>query len=693
MSSFSIGQIISGSYRIDAFIASGGMGAVYRVWDEQRNVPLAMKVLHDDLVDDPALVKSFMREARALERLRHPNIVPFYGAKESLDRVFLLAHFINGPTLKSILKVTRLSVLDSLTILKALCAALGFAHRNNVVHCDVKPGNIMVDSGGNLYLTDFGIARHAESTRTTFGGAVGTVYYMAPEQFLEEQVAASTDVYALGVLLFEMLTGEKPFTGAEVGGDTDRTTRRQRIMHAHLKLPPPDPRSINPSIPENLALVVLKALAKRSQDRYQSTTEFFSMVCAATGIAVEAVPDRLDLPPEFKEDKFIEPGLPDQLKKTSKPGWLSLKTGMITAMVVVGSLVIIFASMSVGRNRGNSVVTPKTQRDEDVAVAAETATKSPIPTNTAIPDTATPIPPTIAIPTITYTPTSQPSDTPYVSQPRGKIVFTCQIGRDEIHNQICLINADGSNWRQMTTDDNANHIYASLAPDGQSIVYASNTDGEYEIYEMDLYGNRYQLTYNGENTGPAISPNGDYIVFTHTGSQRELWLMKRDGSNPHPILSSNSWGAWDPAWSPDGTRILFASDMSGDVELHMADINGSNVTQLTQHGVDYGTDKRIRGRNDWSPDGETVASYVGDTWHWEIFLINRNGTNYRTITYGGNNLAPSFSPDGKWVTYTSYAHDYGNGNACEVYIMKIDGSDQTRLTDSDYCNWQPRWGP
>ncbi len=217
MASNLIGQTILNKYRVDEFIDSGGMGAVYKVWDQVRNVFLAMKVLHDDYVDDPVILKSFKREANALKKLAHPNIVPFYGVEIVNEFAFLLAQFIDGPSLKTILRERGqpLSIIESLTFLKTVSAALGYAHRNGVVHCDVKPGNVMVDQGGGIFLTDFGIARHAESTRTSFGGTVGTYAYMAPEQFREEIVTKHTDVYGLGIMLFEMLTGQRPFTGME----------------------------------------------------------------------------------------------------------------------------------------------------------------------------------------------------------------------------------------------------------------------------------------------------------------------------------------------------------------------------------------------------------------------------------------------------------------------------------------------
>jgi eukaryotic-like serine/threonine-protein kinase len=221
------------------------------VWDLKRNVPLAMKVLHSNLGEDPSVFKSFQREAISLKKLAHPNIVPFYGLHQVGENAFLLQRFIDGPTLKELLQENKgrpLAIADALVYLKAVAAALHFAHASTVVHCDVKPGNVLLDRGGNIYLTDFGIARHADSTTTTMVG-LGTPAYMAPEQILEKSVTPATDIYALGVMLFEMVTGQRPFQRA-MKRDTEsgRADCRERIRYAHLHLPPPDPRSINPQI-------------------------------------------------------------------------------------------------------------------------------------------------------------------------------------------------------------------------------------------------------------------------------------------------------------------------------------------------------------------------------------------------------------------------------------------------------------
>ena len=324
MSTNPIGQILLEQYRVDAFVASGGMGAVYRVMDLKRNVPLAMKVLHAELAEDPSTFKSFKREAQALERLTHPNIVTFYGVYQTLDFTFLLERFIDGPSLKDVLRRQQgrpLPINEVLVYLKALCAALGYAHANRVVHCDVKPGNVMMDGGGNIFLTDFGIARYAESTTTTLAGA-GAPAYMAPEQIRSQPVTAATDIYALGIILFEMLTGQRPFRGNEVGTEKGGTTSNDRIRYAHLHLPPSDPRSLNPSLSQGLADVIFKALEKNPANRYRSTREFFTALCSAAGTTPARVSDRVVLhaplspqpqPPvqaEFSRETVGRPAVP-----------------------------------------------------------------------------------------------------------------------------------------------------------------------------------------------------------------------------------------------------------------------------------------------------------------------------------------------------------------------------------------------
>jgi serine/threonine protein kinase len=288
-----LGQTLLNQFRVDQFIASGGMGAVYRVYDLKRSVNLAMKVLHADLAEDTLFVKRFQREAEALQSLAHPHIVPFYGLYQAEDFAFLLEAYIDGQTLKEMIEKRRsqpFSLQEALTILKAVCAALGYAHVNQVIHRDVKPANIMLDKGGNVYLTDFGIAQNLSSTTSlTFAG---TPAYMAPEQIRGEKPSPATDVYAVGAMLFEMLTGRRPFLGSEPGTETAGESTTQRIFFAHLHAPVPDPCSLNPSLPPSLKGVIFKALEKEPAQRFSSTQAFFNTCLEALDLTPAEVPER-----------------------------------------------------------------------------------------------------------------------------------------------------------------------------------------------------------------------------------------------------------------------------------------------------------------------------------------------------------------------------------------------------------------
>lgn len=301
--------------------------------------------------------------------------------------------------------------------------------------------------------------------------------------------------------------------------------------------------------------------------------------------------------------------------------------------------------------------------------------EQPRPSLPPAPTAAPSLPPTLT--TVSGTPPSP-----------GKIVYVCQIFKTSATDQLCLINADGSAQRRLTTDDHAKHFYPSFAPDGQSIVFSSNLAdaSQYDIYEMDLQGNLRRLTENiGILTAPEISPDGQQIVFTRAeGDATEVWLMNRDGSSPHLIYQNG----WDPSWSPDGKRILFATPISGyGVQLASIRRNGTDFQRLSNLAY-------IRGRNDWSADGRWLITYAGQPWQRELFLMNADGSQAQQISPpGGNSQGPSFSPDSQAVAFTAYFDHYGDPHGCEIYTLRLDGSNLTRLTDNDYCDWQPRWGP
>ncbi|HNB53455.1 MAG TPA: hypothetical protein PK530_15995, partial [Anaerolineales bacterium] len=263
-----------------------------------------------------------------------------------------------------------------------------------------------------------------------------------------------------------------------------------------------------------------------------------------------------------------------------------------------------------------------------------------------------------------------------------------QIFKNAERNQICLIYADGTGWQRLTKNDAVDHNYPSFAPDGKSVFYSSNQMGSYDIFEITLAGVVRQITdLPGNEYAPTLSPDGQWLAFTYNnGAHQTIWLTDRTGNAPHPITQGSAREAWDPTWSPDGTQILFASGSVGNIQLSIMEADGTNVRQVTNL-------PDLRGRSSWSPDGLTLATYQGGTWLREIILFDLNGENLWQLTDGGNNLAPSFSPYGGWLAFTSYQDHYRDDHGCEIYITRLDTGETLRLTDNDYCDWQPSWGP
>jgi serine/threonine-protein kinase len=270
--SLAVGERFAGRYDIQEVLGSGGMGVVYRAFDREVGETVAIKTLRPDLGGiDPTLLERFRQELRLARRITHRNVVRTYDLGEVDGVYYITMELVRGTTVATLIREAgRLDVAATLTIGKQVCRALEVAHEEGVIHRDVKPQNLLVDPSGFLKVMDFGIARLAEhrsepgQALTAAGVVVGTPQYMAPEQLFGEAVDGRADLYATGAVLFECVTGRPVFEAPSLVA----------LLARHLEDAAPNPRSLNPEVPDSLSVVILRALARRPDDRWPSAVEF-----------------------------------------------------------------------------------------------------------------------------------------------------------------------------------------------------------------------------------------------------------------------------------------------------------------------------------------------------------------------------------------------------------------------------------
>ncbi|HEX5467492.1 MAG TPA: protein kinase [Gaiellaceae bacterium] len=282
-----IGQVLAGRYELQDLAGTGGMSSVYRARDTVLERTVAIKILHEHFSDDPEYVERFRREARALAQLNHPNIVTVIDRGEFEGRQFIVFEHLDGETLKSLVeREGPLAVDRALALVHQIARGLAFAHEHGVVHRDVKPHNVLIDDDGVAKVTDFGIARSLEPADglTETGTLLGTSEYIAPEQASGNRVDERSDQYSLAVVLYELLTGEPPYSGENF----------MAVAMKHIREPVPSVRQSRPDVSPRLDAIVARAMAKRPEDRFPSTEALMAALEAArseTGVREASADD------------------------------------------------------------------------------------------------------------------------------------------------------------------------------------------------------------------------------------------------------------------------------------------------------------------------------------------------------------------------------------------------------------------
>jgi len=627
---FAVGETV-GPYTITAFVAQGGMATIFRAHHAALDRDVALKVIHPALREDKTFLARLQREASIIAKLNHPNIVTVYDFSEFDGTPFLALQYVDGKTLKEVLRARKLETSQILEIVRPVAAALTYAHAQGVLHRDVKPSNILIDRDGHVYLTDFGLARLAQSSESTLSHEmlIGSPQYISPEQAKAEGVDVRTDVYSLGVVLYEMFTGRVPFAG-----DTPYAT-----VIAQINEPPPAARSLNPKIRPAVEQVLRKALAKDPNQRYASVREMMhALENAAQG-------------PREQGAALAAPPRAGAGRKPSHLPWIPL-------VLALGALILLFACLA-----GGAFLAWQAQNQSGGgptrAAVVITGTTTPVGAGTArapLLATATPSRP-VASPT-----REGATQAPGLSAPRGKIAYSVAVGELAEQHSIWIADADGTDARQLIEIAN----WPALAPDGKQIAYHRIKDEG--IYVANIDGGNPRRIVGGETCCVQWAPDSKRVTFLQgklKAGDTKIMLANADGTGIAEITTG-----FNPTWSPDGARLAYAGCQPNSTQcgLFVLDLKTKAATMLTR---DNG------GNPQWSPRGDRIVYHADDgKGHINVFVANSDGSGVKQLTAGkSNDGQPTWSLDGNFIFWRSDQ----NGTGWAIFVMRADGSNPRLL--------------
>ncbi len=368
------GQLIDNRYKIIKSIGEGGMANVYLAFDTILEREVAVKILRGDLAEDEKFVRRFQREANSASSLKHPNIVEVYDVGEDDGKYFIVMEYINGKTLKSLIKKRGILTLEEvIDIMLQLTSAVSCAHDSYIIHRDIKPQNVMILEDGRVKITDFGIAMALNNNELTQTNSVmGSVHYLPPEQANGSGSTIKSDIYSLGILMFELLTGKLPFKGENA----------VEIAIKQMREPIPSVRNISPDIPQSVENVVLKACAKNPKNRYETAREMFEDIKTCldpvrsdekrivyqypeNDLDETKVMPNLSRLSNIKEDADVESE--DEVKENKKFKKIMLILGIVAGVLVLGIIIAIIA----GKLSGKQITIPNDIVGEKKADAKE----------------------------------------------------------------------------------------------------------------------------------------------------------------------------------------------------------------------------------------------------------------------------------------------------------------------------------
>lgn len=643
-----------GRYEIKSELGRGGMATVYRGYDPRFEREVAVKVLPPELLHaDPQFRARFEREAKIIAQLEHPSIVPVYDVGEENNQPYFVMRFMNGGSLSERIKAGIMSVGEAAKILDQIAPGLDEAHAKGFVHRDLKPSNILFDVKGSPYISDFGIAKitQGQSGTMTGSGIIGTPAYMAPEQATGDQVDGRADIYAVGIILFEMLTGKQPYEA-----DTPMA-----VAIKHVTDPVPRILTVNPNLPADMDLIIQKAMAKNRDER------FFT--------AVELVQTLKELAGEFGPEKKTQTltALRTAVKKKSKDG--KRKFSPVTALLILLGVAGVAAAGIFLANRNSPGLSP-----EATATALQTST----------PDTFT------SQPTIESTSTSAPATETATLLPPTETAVVPQIpligGADMVaflrNNDIWIMNVDGSELRSVTTDAREKFNVEWL-PDGDTILYV--TGSTVKTVNIEDLREEIVTSFAASEYFDAfrVSPDGKHIAIS---VNRELHVVPFDLAAFPPNPSKAALLAMNGCllYNDIGVKNVLWSDDSQKLAIEFVTPSGANVADTIRVLDIHLCQSSAPIRLDEFPAARFPFPLEIVTFNWDgdlLFALNTNKRNsgfgdlffYNTFTHKAEPAAPvegkccyrdaAFSPDGTYIIFAFQDINLGTESPIVLYYI------------------------
>ena len=699
-----------GHYDVIALIGAGGMGQVYRAHDTKLGRDVALKVLPADTAADPERLERFQREAKAIAALNHPNVVTIHSVEKIGATHFLTMELVEGKTLVELIPPGGLPLEKLLAVALPLTDAVSAAHDRRIVHRDLKPANVMVGDDGRLKVLDFGLAKlrtessapfEAETASTLFTApyrVLGTAGYMSPEQAEGKPADARSDIFSLGVVLFEMATGTRPFAGDSPA----------RTISSILRDAPPSLKEIRPDLPADVDRIVRRCLAKEPARRYHAASALRS--------------ELLDLQDQVRRPELVPAtGAAVPSRSPGRPRRAAVFVGAGAIVLGVAFWFVIGSrptSPQLPANFNQLTSNPGIEWFPSLApdgrwivFAGDAAGNRDIYLQSVTGQTS-----------INLTADSaDDEDHPSFSPDGERIAF--RSNRDG--GGIFVMGRTGEAARRVTPAG----FNPAWSPDGTRIVYASipqglrpaNTEGFSELWVVSATGGDSTLLYEGDATLPHWSPNGHRIAFSQRqGAARQANVVTIPAEGGEPVAATaDSYVSWNPVWAPDGRHLYFVSNRGGSTNVWRVAIDEAtgrvlsdpeplttpapfaahltisadgqrlaySSVQETQNifrlGLDPATGDALgdpvpvtRGTRFWSnpdpsPDGQSVVFYSQVQPEGDLYVIRTDGTGLRQVTSDtAIDRVPRWSPDGEWIV--SFSDRSGE---FQVWKSRVDGSE------------------